>query len=109
MQAAGGSESSLFAEEILGMYKNFCKLKGWKFTEEKFQEDMSIHKGCKYALYNAEGEDIFKLMKYESGVHKVQRVPETEKAGRLHSSACVVLVTPKVPRDFKIDEKDITI
>ena len=59
-------------------------------------------------MYNVDGENSFKLLKYESGVHKVQRVPETEKAGRLHSSACVVLVTSNVPRDFKIDDKDIT-
>jgi peptide chain release factor 1 len=71
MQAAGGSESSLFAEEILDMYKNFCKLKGWRFTEQKFQEDMQIQRGCKYALFNAEGENCFKFLKYESGVHKV--------------------------------------
>ena len=70
---------------------------------------MAIDKGCKYALYTAEGENIYKYLKHESGVHKVQRVPETEKAGRIHSSTCVVLITPSVPRDFKIEPKDITI
>jgi protein subunit release factor A len=53
------------------MYRNFFKIKGWRFSEEKFQEDMQIGKGCKYALYNAEGENVYKYMKFESGVHKV--------------------------------------
>ena len=75
----------------------------WKCKEESFQKDMAIGKGCKYALYTLEGENIYKYLKHESGVHKVQRVPETEKAGRIHSSTCVVLVTPNAPRDFKID------
>ena len=70
---------------------------------------MAIGKGCKYASYVIEGENIYKSLKHESGVHKVQRVPETEKAGRIHSSTCVVLVMPQVPRDFSIDPKDITI
>lgn len=70
---------------------------------------MAIGKGCKYANYLIEGEAVYSYFKHESGVHKVQRVPETEKAGRLHSSTCVVLVMPQVPRDFKIDQKDIII
>jgi peptide chain release factor 1 len=109
MQAAGGSESSLFAEDILNMYKNFARRMSFRFKEESFQKDMAIGKGCKYALCEIEGPESFKYFKHESGVHKVQRVPETEKAGRIHSSTCVVLVMPKVPRDFKIDMNDITI
>jgi peptide chain release factor 1 len=62
--------------------------------EETLQKDMAIGKGVKYASYIVEGENIFKHLKYESGVHKVQRVPETEKAGRIHSSTCVVLIMP---------------
>lgn len=58
------------------------------------QKDMAIGKGVKYASYIVEGESIFKFLKHESGVHKVQRVPETEKAGRIHSSTCVVLIMP---------------
>lgn len=68
---------------------------------------MAIGKGCKYANCVIEGEGVYKIFKHECGVHKVQRVPETEKAGRIHSSTCVVLVMPQVPRDFKIDPKDI--
>ena len=56
-----------------------------------------------------EGEGVYEAMRFESGVHKVQRVPETEKQGRLHSSTCVVVVMPQVPKDFKIDMKDVVI
>ena len=79
MQAAGGSESSLFAEDILNMYKNYCRRMGFIMKEEQFQKDMSINRGCKYASYAIEGEQIYSYLKHESGVHKVQRVPETEK------------------------------
>ena len=70
---------------------------------------MAIGKGCKYASYVVDGVGSYKYLKFESGVHKVQRVPETESKGRLHSSTCTVLVMPQVPRDFKIDPNDITI
>lgn len=71
MQAAGGSESSLFAEEILNMYRNYSRRQGYRFKEENVQKDMAIGKGCKYALCIMEGENVFKFMKHESGVHKV--------------------------------------
>lgn len=109
MQAAGGSESSLFAEDILNMYRNYSKRMGFSFKQEQFQKDMAIGKGCKYAYCLVEGENVYSFLRHESGVHKVQRVPETEKQGRIHSSTCIVVVMPKVPRDFKIDPKDITI
>ena len=109
MQAAGGSESSLFAEVILNMYKNHFRNMGYSVKEDSFQKDMAIGKGCKYASYIVEGENIYKALKHETGVHKVQRVLETEKAGRIHSSTCVVLIMPQVPRSFKIDDKDIVI
>jgi len=109
MQAAGGSESSLFAEDIAKMYANFCRHMGFSMKEEAYQKDMAIGKGCKYASYVVQGEGIHKYLKHESGVHKVQRVPETEKQGRIHSSTCAVVVLPQVPRDFEIDPKDITI
>ena len=70
---------------------------------------MAIGKGCKYASYIVGGEGCYAYLKHESGVHKVQRVPETEKAGRIHSSSCSVIVMPQVPREFTIDPKDITI
>ena len=71
MQAAGGSESSLFAEEIVNMYKNYCRNQGHRMREETFVKDMAIHKGCKYAQYTIEGENIYRYFKHESGAHKV--------------------------------------
>ena len=68
---------------------------------------MTINKGCKKGVLLVKGEDVYKHLKHESGVHKVQRVPETEKAGRIHSSTAVVLVVPEVPREFTMDMKDI--
>jgi peptide chain release factor 1 len=100
MQAAGGSESSLFAEDILNMYKNYSRKMGFHLKQEQFQKDMAIGKGCKYANCLIEGDAVYSYLKHESGVHKVQRVPATEKLGRIHSSTCVVLVMPQVPRDF---------
>lgn len=70
-QAAGGSESSLFAEEILLMYKNFARKMGWSMKEESFQKDMAIDRGCKYANYVIEGEGSYAVLKHEGGVHKV--------------------------------------
>ena len=79
MQAAGGSESSLFAEDILGMYQAYSRLQGWRLKQETLQADMAIGKGCKYANFTIDGEGAYRQLKHESGVHKVQRVPETEK------------------------------
>ncbi|CDW72772.1 peptide chain release factor 1 [Stylonychia lemnae] len=108
-QAAGGSESSLFAEDLLNMYKAFCQKKGLKCIQEEFMQDIAIGKGCKHALCKIIGEDAYKYFKFEAGVHKVQRVPETEKMGRMHSSTVTLVVMPEVPREFHIDEKDIRI
>lgn len=68
---------------------------------------MSINKGVKKGTLKITGTDVFKHLKHESGVHKVQRVPETEKAGRLHSSTAIILIMPEVPREFVLDMKDI--
>ena len=107
MQAAGGSESSLFAGDIFDMYKQYCRIMGFKAVQTEFQMDFSINKGCKKGVLQIKGQDVYKHLKHESGVHKVQRVPETEKQGRLHSSTCVVVVLPEVPRDFSIDMREI--
>jgi peptide chain release factor 1 len=82
-QAAGGSESSLFAEDLVTMYKALCQRKGWRCVQEDYQQDMAINKGCKLGVFKitraASGGDVYRHLKHESGVHKVQRVPETEK------------------------------
>ncbi|EGR28683.1 peptide chain release factor 1, putative, partial [Ichthyophthirius multifiliis] len=103
----GGSESSLFAEELFKMYQNFCAISGYQCKTESFQTDMSINKGCKLGILKIEGEEIYKRLLNESGVHKVIRIPETESKGRLHSSTVSVVVMPIAPFDFKVDEKQL--
>mmetsp|Transcript_29912 Transcript_29912/g.39771 ORF Transcript_29912/g.39771 Transcript_29912/m.39771 type:complete len:104 (+) Transcript_29912:39-350(+) len=68
---------------------------------------MSINRGCKKGVLYVTGQEVFKHLKHESGVHKVQRVPETEKQGRIHSSTAIVIVMPEVPREFSMDMKEI--
>lgn len=107
LQAAGGSESSLFAEDLFKMYQGYCRQMGFRQEQREFTPDMSINRGCKKGVIAVSGQDVYKHLKHESGVHKVQRVPETEKAGRIHSSTAIVLVVPEVPREFAMDMKDI--
>ena len=71
MQAAGGSESSLFAEVILNMYRNLCRIRGFRLREEHFQKDMAIGRGCKYVSMVIEGEKCYRTLQHESGTHKV--------------------------------------
>lgn len=80
---------------------------GFKCEQIELMQDMSINKGVKKGLLKVTGIDVYKHLKHESGVHKVQRVPETEKAGRLHSSTAIVLIMPEVPREFTLDMKDV--
>lgn len=106
----GGSESSLFSKDVLEMYTGFADMKGWKWKIMQMSEDTQIGKGVKEAIVKIEGENVYSFLKYESGVHKVIRVPETEKAGRLHSStACVIVMPDQPPDDFKVLDKDIKI
>ena len=108
-QAAGGSESSLFAADLVVMYKAYAQRKGWRCVQEDYQADFAIHKGCKLGVFKITGDEVYRHLKHEVGVHKVQRVPETEKAGRMHSSTASVIVMPEVPNTFQINEKDIRI
>ena len=68
---------------------------------------MSINRGVKKGVIKVSGDEVYKHLKHESGVHKVQRVPETEKQGRIHSSTAIVLVVPEVPREFTMDMKEV--
>lgn len=108
-QAAGGSEGALFAEDIKGMYEKFCKMQGWRWIQQSYYEDATLHKGCKYGKFEVKGTGAYGVFKHEAGVHKVQRVPETERQGRLHSSTAVVVAMPVIPQSFSIDPKDIRI
>jgi peptide chain release factor 1 len=98
----GGSESSLFSEDIYNMYLAFAETMRWNPKVIHLSQDIQINKGIKEVVFKLEGRDVYSLMKYESGVHKVIRVPETEKAGRLHSSTACVIVLPDHPPVFGI-------
>ncbi len=71
MQAAGGSESSLFAGDLFEMYQSYCRIMGFKAVQTEFQMDFSINKGCKKGVLQIKGQDVYKHLKHESGVHKV--------------------------------------
>ncbi len=106
--AAGGDESALFAAELFRMYSRYAENKKWKTT---FIDSSKIGiGGFKEVIFSIKGRDVYKDMKYEMGVHRVQRVPETEKAGRVHTSTVTVAVMPEIEEtEFKIDPKDLRI
>ena len=89
---AGGDEASLFAYELAEMYKRYGAKKGWSFSV--INESNSSLKGYKEAVFECRGKDIYKLMRYETGVHRIQRIPETEKSGRVHTSTVTVAILP---------------
>lgn len=104
----GGEEAALFAATLFNMYQRYCESKGWKF------EILSISDtglgGYKEATASISGKNTFARLKFESGVHRVQRVPETESGGRVHTSAATVAVLPEAEDiDIKIEEKDLRI
>ncbi len=104
----GGEEAALFATKLFAMYQRFSERQGWKF------EIMSLHEtglgGYKEASALISGNDVFAKLKFESGGHRVQRVPETESQGRVHTSAATVAVLPEAEEiDIKIEEKDLRV
>src|SRR3989339_653382 len=104
----GGDEASLFAAELFRMYARYAELKNWKTGS------VSINRtelgGLKEGIMLIEGSNVYRQLKFESGVHRVQRVPETEKAGRIHTSAATVAVMPEAEEiDLKIEAKDLRI
>ena len=104
----GGEEAALFAGELLRMYQRYAEDRGWKFSMIELSE--SELGGVKEAVANVEGEGVFARMKFESGVHRVQRVPETESGGRIHTSAATVAVLPEAEEvDIEIPASDIRI
>lgn len=98
---AGGDEAALFAAEIFRMYARYADMKGWK-CDVVNTEEIGIG-GMKYVEFIVEGNGAYSKLKYESGVHRVQRVPVTESGGRIHTSTCTVAVMPEVEDDVKID------
>ena len=104
----GGDEAALFAAELLRMYQRYAELRGWRFEILDYS-DTGIG-GCKEASAAVTGKDVFARLKFESGVHRVQRVPVTESGGRIHTSAATVAVLPEAEEvDVEIEEKDLRI
>lgn len=105
---AGGDESSLFASELFNMYKKYSEKQGWK-TEITEYNETGVG-GIRQAVMMIHGNGAFKRLKFESGVHRVQRVPETESQGRVHTSTITVAVLPEIENtDIQIDEKDLRV
>ena len=97
----GGDEASIFAGDLYRMYQKYCESKGWKFETVDITE--GTVGGFKEVIVNVSGKDVYGTLKYESGVHRVQRVPQTETQGRVHTSAATVAVLPEA------EEFDITL
>ncbi|ADO78100.1 peptide chain release factor 1 [Halanaerobium praevalens] len=105
---AGGDEAALFAADLYRMYTRYAEGKGWKVDLMSANE--SGTGGFKEIIFTIEGTDIFKYLKYESGVHRVQRVPSTESSGRIHTSTATVAVLPEAEEvDVEIETNDLTI
>lgn len=98
----GGDEASIFAGDLYRMYTKYCSDKGWKTEVEDISEGTSG--GFKEIIFSITGADVYGDMKFESGVHRVQRVPQTETQGRVHTSAATVMVLPEA-EEFDIDMK----
>ena len=104
----GGDEAALFAMDLLEMYQRYAEIKGWTF--EILQKTETDIGGIKDLSASISGKDVFSRLKFESGVHRVQRVPETETQGRVHTSAATVAVLPEAEEvDVEIDDKDLRI
>lgn len=104
----GGDEASIFAGDLYRMYTRYCESRGWKTHVLDFSEGTSG--GFKEIQFEVTGEDVYGTLKFEAGVHRVQRVPQTETQGRVHTSAATVMVLPEA-EDFEvhIDPKDVRI
>ena len=104
----GGDEAALFAGALLAMYRRYAEMRRWKV--EMLSHSQTPLGGCKEAVMSVAGKDVFARLKFESGTHRVQRVPETESQGRIHTSAATVAVLPEAEEvDVHIDEKDLKI
>ncbi|MFC2086858.1 peptide chain release factor 1 [Bacteroidota bacterium] len=102
----GGDEASIFAGDLTRMYTKFCENKGWKISVSRFTE--GTVGGFKEIVMNVTGGRVYGILKYESGVHRVQRVPQTETQGRVHTSAATVAVLPEAEEfDIEINQNEI--
>lgn len=104
----GGDEAAIFAGDLYRMYVKYCEGKGWKVSVSDYSE--GINGGYKEIVFNVTGEGVYGILKYESGVHRVQRVPQTETQGRVHTSAATVAVLPEADEfDVEVKESDIRV
>ena len=104
----GGDEASIFAGDLFRIYTKYCESKGWKTNVIDLSEGTSG--GYKEIHFEVNGEDVYGTLKFEAGVHRVQRVPQTETQGRVHTSAATVMVIPEAEEfDVQIDPKDVRI
>ena len=103
----GGDEAAIFSGDLFRMYNKYAETKGWRL--EVLNERHGEHGGFKEVISRIEGRDVYSQLKFESGSHRVQRVPETESKGRIHTSACTVAILPEVAEidSIEIDKKDI--
>ncbi|MDR2042577.1 MAG: peptide chain release factor 1 [Tannerella sp.] len=100
----GGDEAAIFAGDLFKMYLKYCESKGWKVQVTHYSE--GVIGGYKEIVFSVTGEGVYGILKYESGVHRVQRVPQTETQGRVHTSAATVAVLPEADEfDVEINEK----
>lgn len=104
----GGDEASIFAGDLHRMYTKYCEGRGWRVDVVDFNEGTSG--GFKEIIFEVSGEDVYGTMKFEAGVHRVQRVPQTETQGRVHTSAATVMVLPEAEEfDIELDMNDVRI
>ncbi|MFY0603236.1 MAG: peptide chain release factor 1 [Flavobacteriaceae bacterium] len=104
----GGDEASIFAGDLFRMYTKYCESKGWKVSTVDFSE--GTNGGFKEIQFEVSGEDVYGTLKFEAGVHRVQRVPQTETQGRVHTSAATCMVFPEAEEfDVEINPKDVRI
>lgn len=104
----GGDEASIFAGDLYRMYTKYCEGKGWSVSVVDFNEGTSG--GFKEIIFEVNGEDVYGTLKYEAGVHRVQRVPQTETQGRVHTSAATVIVLPEAEEfDVELDMNEVRI
>ncbi len=105
---AGGDEASLFAADLFRMYSRYAELRGWKV--EVMSQSPTDLGGLRETIVSISGDDVYRHLKYESGVHRVQRVPDTESGGRIHTSTATVVVLPEAEEvDLEIDPSDLEI
>ena len=105
---AGGDEASIFAGDLFRMYSKYCEGRGWKVSTVDYSE--GTNGGFKEIQFEVSGNDVYGILKFEAGVHRVQRVPQTETQGRVHTSAATCMVFPEAEEfDIEINPKDVRI